>query len=104
MALSLGNHGVIVTHGIGDNMKPGELLADFTNSLADALMESPAKDERGQEFILKFSGRQTYPQTHRQSHFTLNRQVEKKLPGFVKRLSGVMPFQHPEPPPFCGGC
>ena len=40
MALSPGNHGVIVTHGIGDNMKPGVLLADFTNSLADALMES----------------------------------------------------------------
>ena len=43
MALSPGNHGVIVTHGIGDNMKPGSLLADFTNSLADALMESPGK-------------------------------------------------------------
>ena len=34
---------------MGDNMKPGELLADFTNSLADALMESPARDERGHE-------------------------------------------------------
>jgi len=43
MALSPGKHGVIVTHGIGDNMKPGNLLADFTNSLADALMESPEK-------------------------------------------------------------
>jgi hypothetical protein len=43
MALSPGNHGVIVTHGIGDNMKPGNLLADFTNYLCDALMESPGE-------------------------------------------------------------
>ena len=41
MALSKGNHGVIVIHGIGDNMKRGNLLADITNSLADTLMESP---------------------------------------------------------------
>lgn len=43
MALSPGNHGVIVIHGIGDNMTPGSLLADVTNSLADALIESPEK-------------------------------------------------------------
>ncbi|MDD5339370.1 MAG: hypothetical protein PHG35_08215 [Dehalococcoidales bacterium] len=40
MVLSPGSHGVIVIHGIGDNMKRGDLLADLTNSLADALMES----------------------------------------------------------------
>lgn len=45
MALSPGNHGVIVTHGIGDNMKPGNLLADFTNLLADALVESQGKGD-----------------------------------------------------------
>ncbi len=48
MTLSPGNHGVIITHGIGDNMKPGNLLADFTNSLANALMESP-EDRREPE-------------------------------------------------------
>ncbi len=47
MALSPGTHGVIVTHGIGDNMRRGELLADFANSLADALMESPTADKNG---------------------------------------------------------
>ena len=34
---------MIVIHGIGDNLKPGNILADFTNSLADALLESPSK-------------------------------------------------------------
>ena len=47
MALSPGTHGVIVTHGIGDNMKPGDILADFTNNLAEYLMESPSKDAQG---------------------------------------------------------
>lgn len=47
MALSPGTHGVIVTHGIGDNTKPGDILADFTNGLADYLMESHATDKTG---------------------------------------------------------
>ncbi len=51
MALSPGIHGVIVIHGIGDKMKPGDILADFTSYLADALMESPAKDNGGQELF-----------------------------------------------------
>lgn len=46
MALSPGNHGVIVIHGIGDNTTPGILLADVTNSLADALIESPEKGDK----------------------------------------------------------
>jgi len=46
MVQSIVNHGVIVIHGIGDNMKPGSLLADVTNSLAEALMESPEKGEK----------------------------------------------------------
>ena len=46
-ALMPGNHGVIVIHGIGDNMVPGGLLADITNSLANALIESPEKDGTG---------------------------------------------------------
>jgi hypothetical protein len=41
MALSSESHGVIVTHGIGDNLKAGHLLADFTNNLCDGLLESP---------------------------------------------------------------
>lgn len=49
MALSPGTHGVIVTHGIGDDMKPGDILADFTNCLADYLMESPVRDAQGRE-------------------------------------------------------
>lgn len=44
MALSPGNHGVIITHGMVDTLKPGELLADFTNYLAYSLLESPTKD------------------------------------------------------------
>lgn len=48
MALSPGNHGVIVIHGIGDDMPPGSLLADVTNSLADALIESPEKGEKAE--------------------------------------------------------
>lgn len=49
MGLLPGNHGVIVIHGIGDNQKRGELLATVTNSLADALLESPSKDKTGRK-------------------------------------------------------
>lgn len=37
--LSSGKHGVII-HGITDNVKRGDLLANVTNSLADALLDS----------------------------------------------------------------
>ena len=47
MPLCSGSHGVIVIHGIGDNQKRGDLLAKIMNSLADALLESPARDETG---------------------------------------------------------
>jgi hypothetical protein len=47
MAESVETHGVIITHGIGDKIKPGDLLADFSNYLADGLLQSPEVDEKG---------------------------------------------------------
>ena len=43
MALSSGNHGIIVTHGVIDVSIKGGLLASFTNSVADAL-EQPTTE------------------------------------------------------------
>jgi hypothetical protein len=63
MALSPGTHGVIVTHGIGGVMKPGEILANFTNYLADYLMESPTKDAQGREI---------YPEIRREADLSAN--------------------------------
>ncbi len=63
MALSTKTHGVIVTHGIGDEMKPGDILADFTNCLADYLMESPARDAQGNE---------VYPEIRREVDLSAN--------------------------------
>lgn len=48
MALRSGTHGIICIHGIGDNEKRGDFLASVTNSLADALLHSPARDKSGQ--------------------------------------------------------
>jgi hypothetical protein len=61
MALSLGNHGVIVIHGIGDNQKRGDQLARVTNHLADALLGSPVRDE---------TGRPVYPVIEREMDVT----------------------------------
>ena len=63
MALSPETHGVIVTHGIGDNMKPGDTLAEFANCLADYLMESPAIDAQGNK---------VYPEIRREVDLTAN--------------------------------
>ena len=41
MALSSGKHGLIVVHGTEGKLPRGEFLAKVTNSLADALLESP---------------------------------------------------------------
>jgi hypothetical protein len=62
VALSPETHGVIVTHGIGDNMKPGDTLADFANCLADYLMESPAIDAQGNK---------VYPEIRREVDLTV---------------------------------
>ena len=37
MTLSSGNHGIIAIHGVIDVSTKGDLLASFTNSVADAL-------------------------------------------------------------------
>jgi len=61
MGLSTGTHGVIAIHGISDGLKRGEFLASVSNSLADALLESPAKDN---------AGHVVYPEVERQMDST----------------------------------